>query len=194
MQSAAVAHGLGIRNLYSTGILGAESATAVSLYSICAGFASILATCWSKISFAISLLRISTGRMRWFIWFIIVSVNLVFASNGTIQWAQCWPIQKRWHWDMEGSCFDSIIIQNYNTFVAGEQCLSAGLGHGPTADKKRGSFLWSNGHSTGTPSVEDYLGRCHQQEGEAGCLGGDERGCHVSEYPGHSRICPAWLT
>ncbi|KAK4038326.1 hypothetical protein C8A01DRAFT_48028 [Parachaetomium inaequale] len=118
MQSAAVARGLGIRNLYTMGILDAESVTAVSLYSICAGFGSILATCWSKISFAISLLRISTGRMRWFIWFIILSVNLVFASNGAIQWAQCWPVQKRWYWDMEGSCFDSSIIQNYNTFVA----------------------------------------------------------------------------
>lgn len=57
--------------------------------------------------------------MRVFIWFIIVSVNLVLGSNGAIQWAQCWPVEKLWYYDMEGTCFPAKIVQNYNTFVAG---------------------------------------------------------------------------
>lgn len=118
LQSVGVAHGLG-RHFAE---LDAEAITAVSLYSICAGFGSILATCWSKTSFAISLLRISTGGMRAFIWFIIITVNLVLGSNGLVQWIQCWPIQKRWYYEMEGTCFPSQIVQNYNTFFAGEQC------------------------------------------------------------------------
>ncbi|KAK3293048.1 uncharacterized protein B0H64DRAFT_376020 [Chaetomium fimeti] len=114
LQSVAVSHGLGSH--YHD--LDEEAITAVAIYSISAGFGSILATCWSKTSFAISLLRISTGRTRVFVWFIIVSVNLVLGSIGVIQWVQCWPVQKLWYWALEGSCFPPNIVQNYNTFVA----------------------------------------------------------------------------
>ncbi|KAL2192729.1 hypothetical protein P885DRAFT_47025 [Corynascus similis CBS 632.67] len=114
LQTVAVTLGLG--NLYND--LGVDAANKVALYSISAGFASILATCWSKTSFAISLLRISTGSVRLFIWFIVISVNLVLGSNGTIQWVQCWPVRKLWDWYLDGSCFPPNFVQNYNTFVA----------------------------------------------------------------------------
>lgn len=117
LQSVGVSHGLGRH--YAD--LDVDSIVAVSLFSMCAGFGSILATCWSKTSFALSLLRISTGRMRILIWAIIIGVNLVLGTNGLVQWIQCWPIQKRWYYDMEGSCFPSQIVQNYNTFFAGKQ-------------------------------------------------------------------------
>jgi hypothetical protein len=65
------------------------------------------------------LLRISTGRVQLFVWFIIVSVNLVLGANGTIQWVQCWPVRKLWYWELEGSCLPPKTVQNYNTFVAG---------------------------------------------------------------------------
>ena len=118
LQSVGVSHGLGRH--YSD--LDLDQNTAVSLYSMCAGFGSILATCWSKTSFAISLLRISTGKVRHFVWFIIISVNIVLGSNGLVQWIQCWPVQKRWYYDMDGYCFPSKIVQNYNTFFAGTSC------------------------------------------------------------------------
>ena len=112
----AVTYGLG--NHY--GDLDSAAVSAVALYSISAGFGSVLATCWSKTSFGLSLLRISTGKTRVFVWFIIVSVNLVMGSVGVIQWVQCWPVQKLWHWEMEGSCFAPNIVQNHNTFAAGK--------------------------------------------------------------------------
>lgn len=115
LQSVGVTYGLGQR--YA--VQRAEGTVSqVALYSTAAGFGSILATCWSKTSFAISLLRISDGRVRWFIWFVIITVNLVLGSNGAIQWAQCWPVAKRWHYELEGECFPSKTVQNYNTFVA----------------------------------------------------------------------------
>ena len=115
----AVSYGLGKH--YAK--IDAPSIIAVGMYSIPAGFCSILATCWSKTSFAISLLRISNGsHMRMFIWFIIISVNLVLGANGAIQWVQCWPIQKQWYRDIDGSCFSPKVVQDFNTFVAGEYC------------------------------------------------------------------------
>ena len=116
MQSVAVSYGLGRH--YA--LLTTEENSGVAMYSIIAGFGSILTTCWSKTSFALSLLRISTGKLRIAIWAIIISVNVVLGSNGLLQWIQCWPIQKRWHYDtLEGTCFPSLVIQNYNTFFAG---------------------------------------------------------------------------
>jgi hypothetical protein len=118
LQSVAVTYGLGSHY----GDLDGEAVSAVALYSISAGFGSVLATCWSKTSFGLSLLRISTGKTRAFVWFIIVSVNLVMGSVGVIQWVQCWPVQKLWYWEMEGSCFPANIVQNHNTFAAGKGC------------------------------------------------------------------------
>ncbi|KAK4152707.1 hypothetical protein C8A00DRAFT_44252 [Chaetomidium leptoderma] len=61
LQSVAVAdHGLGQPFIN----LDAPSISAIVMYSYPAGFGCILATCWSKTSFAISLLCISTGRTR----------------------------------------------------------------------------------------------------------------------------------
>ncbi|SPO06449.1 uncharacterized protein DNG_09139 [Cephalotrichum gorgonifer] len=114
LQSVGVTYGLGMHSVD----LGEESISNMSLYSMCAGFASILAATWSKSSFAISLLRITNGRTRVFVWFILISVNLIMAANGTIQWVQCWPVSKRWHWEIEGSCWPGDVVQKYNAFVA----------------------------------------------------------------------------
>ncbi|KAJ4291288.1 hypothetical protein N0V88_006291 [Collariella sp. IMI 366227] len=114
LQTAATNHGLGRNYAY----LDEQQITDVAIFSISAGFCTILATCWSKTSFAISLLRISTGWVRTCVWVIIISVNLVLAANGTIQWVQCWPVRKLWYWEMEGSCLPPMVVQNFNVFVA----------------------------------------------------------------------------
>ncbi len=97
-----------------------EQKSSVTIFSISAGFGSILATAWSKIAFAMSLLRISTGRVKIAVWAIIASTSAVFVVNGLIQWVQCWPVAKAWNWNLEGSCWSSVIVQDINTFVAGQ--------------------------------------------------------------------------
>jgi len=94
----------------------------VAKYSYIAGFHSILATCWSKTSFALSLLRIAIARqsrMRYVLWSILIIVNLVFAANGTIQWVQCWPIPRLWIWEYPGGkCLPSKVVEYFNTAVS----------------------------------------------------------------------------
>ncbi|KAH8910231.1 hypothetical protein BR93DRAFT_468006 [Coniochaeta sp. PMI_546] len=114
IQTAGVSHGLGMHYVAMT----EEQKSYVALLSISAGFGSILATAWSKIAFAMSLLRISTGRVRLVVWLIIISTNIVFGANGLIQWIQCWPVAKAWDWYLEGSCWPSAIVQDINTAVA----------------------------------------------------------------------------
>lgn len=108
--------------------------------SIAAGFCTMLGATWSKTSFGITLLRLTSSRwMRWLVWFIIISVNIVLGCQGLVQWIQCWPVPKRWIDGMPGSCWPATIVQNYMTFAAGTclpsylikvPCLGRGL---PTA-------------------------------------------------------------
>jgi len=83
-----------------------------------AGFCAIMAAAWSKTSFAVSLLRITTGRVRWFVWFIIVSVNVVLGVSGTMLLVTCWPTEKLWHPEVEGRCWSSKIGENYQMFAS----------------------------------------------------------------------------
>lgn len=90
----------------------------VLLYSYAAGFTSILAAMWSKISFAITLLRITKGRPRALLWFIIASVTLVLSASATIHWIQCWPLDALWLSRNRSECLPRKVIVDYNVFVA----------------------------------------------------------------------------
>ena len=103
----------------------------------------IIGAAWSKTSFAISLLRISSSSssaaytstasgqdlssiqgkshrwMRALIWFIIVSVNLVLGVSVLFTWIRCWPLQKMWISALEGTCWNRWITLHYNMFTAG---------------------------------------------------------------------------
>lgn len=120
LQTAAVPRGLGRR--YDA--MDPDQLAAVGLLSIAAGFGSILAASWSKTSFAMSLLRISSAAgghtyVRWAVWGIIVSTNLVFNALGLMQWIQCWPVAKLWLYDIPGSCWPSYVFQGYGAFASG---------------------------------------------------------------------------
>jgi len=114
--SACVSLGYGRRN---SDILP-ENFDNVLLLSYAAGFASIVAALWSKISFALTLLRISTGRMKGFLWFIVITVNLVLGANATIHWVQCWPLDRLWHPQSHGKCWPRRTVIYYNIFAAGK--------------------------------------------------------------------------
>ena len=115
LQSASVSLGMGKHSRD----IDPNNMSTIALLNYTAGFASALAAVWSKTSFALTLLRISDGWMKWLVWFIIVSVNIVMGVNGTIQWVQCWPVEKLWHPKLHGSCLASVVVQDYNTFVSG---------------------------------------------------------------------------
>lgn len=83
------------------------------------GFWSILGTAWSKTSFAITLLRISEGRIRWVIWAIIVSVNIILYLAACFMWLQCNPPAKTYTPWLDGECWDPHVIIAYNAFTAG---------------------------------------------------------------------------
>lgn len=86
--------------------------------SYSAGFCVILAAAWSKTSFAFTLLRITSGRMKWFVWFIIISVNIVLGVSATLLWVSCWPTPKLFDPNVPGTCWKTMVGQNYQTFAS----------------------------------------------------------------------------
>ncbi|KAK4124425.1 hypothetical protein N657DRAFT_390811 [Parathielavia appendiculata] len=88
------------------------------LYSNLAGTFSILAALWSKTSFAVTVLRISSGWVKASVWFIIVTVNACLGVAIVITWAQCTPVEKVWRPGLDGECWPKSIQVKYNIFTA----------------------------------------------------------------------------
>jgi hypothetical protein len=141
--------------------------------SISAGFCTILGTTWSKTSFAITLLRLSSSRwMRGIIWLIIISVNLVLGFAATVMWIQCWPVAKLANSDLPGSCWPAHVVQNYMTFASGTYLAIANITCTRLANINDSLFRRAR-YSALPPSMADCLECYNQQKGE------DRRGgCH----------------
>jgi hypothetical protein len=80
------------------------------------GVCSIIAAAWSKTSFAVTLLRLSTGWMRRLIWFIIASVNIFLGLSCIFTYVQCKPVRKLWDSSIPGACWSHEVIIKYNSF------------------------------------------------------------------------------
>jgi hypothetical protein len=83
---------------------------------------TVTAASWSKTAFAATMLRFVDGWMKWVVWFIIVSMNIVMALNAMIGWVSCTPIQKSWNMTMDGTCIDVSVILTIG-YVAGGMLL-----------------------------------------------------------------------
>ena len=90
------------------------------LLSNLAGTCAILAALWSKTSFAVTVLRISSGWIKVLVWFIIVTVNISLGVAIAITWGQCTPFAKIWRPWLEGECWSKGVQIWYNIFTASE--------------------------------------------------------------------------
>jgi len=82
------------------------------------GSLSLTAAIWSKTSFALTLLRLTEGRMKWVIWFIIISMNIAMGLSALFVWVQCTPLPRIWDPTVPGKCWDPHVLPNYNIFSA----------------------------------------------------------------------------
>ncbi|KAK4095818.1 hypothetical protein N658DRAFT_459748, partial [Parathielavia hyrcaniae] len=74
---------------------------------------TMASSAWSKVSFALFLLRISSsGCTEWIrrgIWGIIVSLNAMLAVTITMTLISCRPTEKIWRPEIEGTCLDDSV-------------------------------------------------------------------------------------
>ncbi|KAK4458968.1 hypothetical protein QBC42DRAFT_254821 [Cladorrhinum samala] len=88
------------------------------LYTNLAGTFSILAALWSKTSFGLTILRISSGWTKFAVWFIIISVNIALGGAIVLTWGQCMPIEKTWRPSIPGRCWPKYYQVRYNIITA----------------------------------------------------------------------------
>ena len=98
-----------IQNLLDMGILSNVS-----------GFTSILAVSLSKTSFAITLLRLTNGWMKWLVWVLLIVLNLTQYSSAIIFWVKCNPPAKTWNPTLLGTCWPADALNIYSEFVGGK--------------------------------------------------------------------------
>lgn len=91
---------------------------ALLMYMNVAGTFSVTAAIWSKTSFAVTMLRLTEGKMKWFIWYIIISMNIAMGLTALFPWIQCKPVNKAWDIFVPGQCWSPEVLVHYNIFSA----------------------------------------------------------------------------
>lgn len=79
---------------------------------------SCFAATFSKISFGVTLLRLTNGGLKWFVWFCIITLFLIMVPSSLSTWIQCTPMQKVWDDSLPGHCMPADIMINYGIFNA----------------------------------------------------------------------------
>ncbi|OHW92553.1 hypothetical protein CSPAE12_08921 [Colletotrichum incanum] len=79
---------------------------------------SFVGQVWSKTAFAISLLRMCDGWKKAFVWFSIISMNILFAFSALSFWIGCVPLEKRWKPFSDGTCYDLKWVVSFGIFVS----------------------------------------------------------------------------
>ncbi|KAK3997842.1 hypothetical protein QBC44DRAFT_376303 [Cladorrhinum sp. PSN332] len=78
---------------------------------------SILAIVWSKTSFALTIMRITTGRVRAFVIALAVTMNILMSLQTVFAWVKCTPVEKNWKPLMPGTCWDTRATNAYGVFA-----------------------------------------------------------------------------
>lgn len=79
---------------------------------------ALLAMPTGKTSFCVTLLRLTAVQWhKWFIWFIIVTINLTMWAVTVMTFAQCSPVEKLWDISIPGKCWDNRIVIYFSIFV-----------------------------------------------------------------------------
>jgi hypothetical protein len=91
------------------------------------GFAIAIATALSKISFAITLLRLSRDWTRALLHFIIISLSVVLGGNALIIYIHCSPVTHGWDRSIPGTCWPVKYLADVSLAATGKFLQTASL-------------------------------------------------------------------
>ena len=95
-----------------------ENLATIAVGSSVAASISCFASTFSKISFGVTLLRLTTGSLRWFVWFCIATLFVIMLPSAMNTWISCTPMAKTWDNSIEGTCWPVGVVINYGIFNA----------------------------------------------------------------------------
>ncbi|KAF2446630.1 hypothetical protein P171DRAFT_462846 [Karstenula rhodostoma CBS 690.94] len=79
---------------------------------------SCFAATLSKISFGITLLRLTQGPTKAFVWFCIIGLFIVMLPSAFLSWLSCRPTAKLYIPYLEGNCWPAQVTRDYGYFNA----------------------------------------------------------------------------
>lgn len=142
-----------------------------------AGTLSVVASIWSKTSFALTILRLTTGKTRMFVWFLLISTNIAMGFTALFNWIHCIPFERLWDITVQGTCWDNAPLIAYNYFSSGKWGQLRLLRLDVTNNRR--SVLGRYGCVPGPHPVEAFLGCDVDEKGKVWRRRCDEYGCLV---------------
>lgn len=102
---------------YST--VSPENKIAINRETILVALFAIMSSGLSKTSFAVTLYRLFSDKwIRFFLLFVVVTVNLFLNSVWVTGFAKCTPIEKVWDSSVPGSCWDKQKLNKWQSFAS----------------------------------------------------------------------------
>ncbi|KAK2043917.1 hypothetical protein LZ31DRAFT_584984 [Colletotrichum somersetense] len=90
----------------------------IAMYTSVGASISCFASTGSKVAFGVTLLRLTSGWYKVFVWFAVVTLPVVMLPSAIMTWVKCHPVQKNFNRQMEGTCWDESVTLNYGIFNA----------------------------------------------------------------------------
>jgi hypothetical protein len=95
-----------------------QNLVTIALATGVAASIACFASTFSKISFGLTLLRLTNGRLRWFVWFCIITLFLVMLPSALFAWISCTPFKKQFDPTIPGTCWPGYMLVDYGIFNA----------------------------------------------------------------------------
>jgi hypothetical protein len=96
-----------------------QNADSLALSGLISVTFSIVGQSLSKVSFALTLLHISTGWQKYLLWTAIILMNIFFGLGAMFFWINCKPLETAWKPTTPGVCWDKWITIKFGIFVSG---------------------------------------------------------------------------
>ncbi len=95
--------------------LDPDKLATMGFYTSVGGTPNMFAVATSKAAFALTLIRLSQGRKRAFLWFILCSVCFIMTVSNSLLFLKCIPLEKNWNFKVQGACWDSKKVIYFNS-------------------------------------------------------------------------------
>ncbi len=80
---------------------------------------SLLAAIYSKVSFALTVFRLSDYWMRVLLCFVIFSLHIALGGTALLSFIQCTPAARNWDSSVKGKCWNKTIFVTYAVAAGG---------------------------------------------------------------------------
>jgi hypothetical protein len=97
-----------------------ENLDALNIRGISSVLLTIACQGLSKTSLALTMLHLTMGKLRYLIWFILVSMNIFSALACIFFCVNCTPMAKVWIPETQGTCWDFNVVVNFAVFSSCE--------------------------------------------------------------------------